>query len=126
MNWMDSITEVEMPDERLNQIGKTHRCVRGKEGIAVMTTEINITDTTMELWETDLKKISACRYLLSRAPGGKTDLTVEFFAPTSASCARRPTDEPRPPWVGVTASGASGRCFVDLLSLMELSHPDRV
>jgi hypothetical protein len=79
MNWMESITEVEMSDDQPNQIGKTHRCVRGKEGIAVMTAEIKITDTTMELWETDLKKISACRYLLTRAPDGKTDLAVEFF-----------------------------------------------
>jgi hypothetical protein len=44
-----------------------------------MTTEVKISDTTMELWETDLKKISACRYLLTRAPGGKADVAVELF-----------------------------------------------
>ena len=51
----------------------------GNDTIVVMTTEIKYSDTTMELWETDLKTISACRYLLTRAPGGKTDLAVEFF-----------------------------------------------
>ena len=34
---------------------------------------------TMELWETDLKKISACRYLLTRLPGGKTDVALELY-----------------------------------------------
>ena len=33
----------------------------------------------MELWETDLKKMMACRYLLTRARGDKTDIAVEFF-----------------------------------------------
>jgi hypothetical protein len=33
----------------------------------------------MEIWETDLKKTSSCRYLLTRAPGGKADLAVELF-----------------------------------------------
>lgn len=79
MNWMESVSKVEMSNDEPNQIGKTHRCVRGDEGIEVMTTEVKISDTTMELWETDLKKISACRYLLTRAPGGKTDIEVELY-----------------------------------------------
>ena len=79
MNWIEGATKVEMSDGQPNQIGKTHRCVRGDEGIALMTTDVKISDTTMELWETDLKKISACRYLLTRAPGGKADLAVELF-----------------------------------------------
>jgi hypothetical protein len=79
MQWMESISKVEMSNDQPNQIGKTHRCVRGDEGIEVMTTEIKVSDTTMELWETDLKKISACRYLLTRVPGGKADLAVEFY-----------------------------------------------
>jgi len=33
----------------------------------------------MEIWETDLKKTSSCRYLLTRVPGGKADLAVELF-----------------------------------------------
>ncbi len=79
MNWIEGATKVEMSNGQPNQIGKTHRCVRGDEGIALMTTDVKISDTTMELWETDLKKISACRYLLTRAPGGKADLAVELF-----------------------------------------------
>jgi len=79
INWMEGITKVEMSDDLPNHIGKTHRCTRGDDGIAVMTTEVKVTDTTMELWETDLKKMMACRYLLTRAPGGKTDLAVEFY-----------------------------------------------
>ena len=44
-----------------------------------MTTEVRVSDTTMELWETDLKKTMACRYLLTRAPGGRADVAVELF-----------------------------------------------
>jgi len=79
MNWIDGITRVEMPDAQPNHIGKTHRCVRGNEGSEVMTTEVKVSESTMELWETDLRKLSACRYLLVRAPGNKTDLSVELF-----------------------------------------------
>jgi len=79
MNWMAGVSRIEMSNEQPNQIGKTHRCVRGDEGVPVMTTDVRISDTTMELWETDLKKTSACRYLLTRAPGGKADLAVELF-----------------------------------------------
>ena len=79
MKWIDNITEVEMRDEEPNQIGKAHRCVRGGEGTEVVTTEVKITDTTMEVWELDLKKVGGCRYLLTRAPGGGTDLAVAFF-----------------------------------------------
>ena len=79
MNWIENISKVEMSNDQPNQIGKTHRCVRGDEGIEVMTTEVKISDTTMELWETDLKNTSACRYLLTRVPGGKADVAIEFF-----------------------------------------------
>ena len=68
-----------MSDDQPNHIGKTHRCVRGNEGTALMTNEIKISETTMELWETDLKKIMACRYLLTREPGDKTNLAVDLF-----------------------------------------------
>lgn len=44
-----------------------------------MTTEVKFSDSTMELWETDVKKISACRYLLTRLPGNKTDVVVELY-----------------------------------------------
>ena len=79
INWIEGATKVEMSNDQPNQIGKTHRCVRGEEGVELMTTEVKISDTTMELWETDLKKISACRYLLTRVPGGKADVAVELF-----------------------------------------------
>ena len=73
LNWIEGATKVEMSNDQPNQIGKTHRCVRGDEGVELMTTEVKVSDTTMELWETDLKKIMACRYLLTRVPGGKAD-----------------------------------------------------
>ena len=79
MKWIEGATGVEMSDDQPNHIGKTHRCVRGDEGVELMTTEVRTSDTTMELWETDLKKIMACRYLLTRAPGNKTDLAVDLF-----------------------------------------------
>ena len=79
INWIEGATKVEMSNDQPNQIGKTHRCVRGDEGVELMTTDVKISDTTMELWETDLNKIMACRYLLSRAPGGNADVAVELF-----------------------------------------------
>jgi Protein of unknown function (DUF2652)/Polyketide cyclase / dehydrase and lipid transport len=80
MNWMDAISKVEMSDDLPNQIGKVHRCVRGDDpGIAVTTTEVKVTDATMELWETDLKQMSACRYLLTRLPDDKANFAVEFY-----------------------------------------------
>jgi hypothetical protein len=78
INWIDGATRVEMSGEK-NYVGQTHRCVRGEEGVALTTTEVKVTDSTMELWETDLKKTSACRYLLTRLPDGKTDLAVELY-----------------------------------------------
>ena len=79
INWIEGATKVEMSNDEPNHIGKTHRCVRGEEGVELMTTEVKISDTTMELWETDLKKTMACRYLLTRVPGGKADVAVELF-----------------------------------------------
>ena len=79
MDWIHGVTKVEISGVEKNFIGQTHRCVRGEEGVALTTTEVKVTDSTMELWETDLKKISACRYLLTRLPDGKTDLAVELY-----------------------------------------------
>ena len=79
MDWIEGATRVEMSNDQPNQIGKTHRCVQGDGGIELMTTAVKISDTTMELWETDLKKISACRYLLTRAPGDKVDVALELY-----------------------------------------------
>lgn len=79
IRWIDGATEIEMSDDQPNHIGKTHRCVRGSEGTELMTSEIKVSDTTMELWETDLKRIMACRYLLTREPGDKTNLAVDLF-----------------------------------------------
>ena len=79
MNWIAGATRVEMSDEMPNHIGKTHRCVRGEEGVALTTTEVKVSESSMELWETDLKKVSACRYLLTRLPEGKTDVAVELY-----------------------------------------------
>lgn len=80
MDWMDGISRVEMSDDLPNKIGKVHRCILGEnDGISVRTTEIKVTDNTMELWETDLKNTSACRYLLTRAPGNTTEVTLELY-----------------------------------------------
>jgi uncharacterized protein DUF2652 len=80
MNWIAGVSKVEMSDDLPNQIGKTHRCVVGdNDGIAVMTTDVKVSDSTMEIWETDLKQMSACRYLLTRLPGNKSELAVELY-----------------------------------------------
>jgi hypothetical protein len=79
IDWIEGATRVEESDDHPNYIGKTHRCVRGEEGVELMTTEVKISNDTMELWETDLKKMSACRYLLTRTPDGKADVALELY-----------------------------------------------
>jgi hypothetical protein len=79
IRWIDGATKIEMSDDEPNHIGKTHTCVRGNEGTELTTSEVKVTDTTMELWETDRKKILACRYLLTREPSNRTNLAVDLF-----------------------------------------------
>ncbi len=79
MRWIDGVKAIEMRDEQPNHIGKTHRCVRDAGDPELVTSDVKIGDTTMELWETDVKKMGACRYLLTKLPDGTTELTLEFF-----------------------------------------------
>ena len=79
MNWIEGIKKVELRDDKLNQIGTRHRCVRGGGDPEIVTSDVKVTATTMELWETDVKKMGACRYLLKAAPGNATDAEVQFF-----------------------------------------------
>ena len=80
MQWVDGIVRVELPGDSANCIGTTHRYVRAAGDIAVMTSAMANTDTTFELWETDLKRTFALRWLLTRVAEGKTDLVVELFS----------------------------------------------
>lgn len=79
MQWIEGITEVDVRDQNLNQIGKVHRCVRGSDDPEMVTSEVKITPSSMEFWETDIKKIGAARYLVEHAPGNSTRLTLEFY-----------------------------------------------
>ena len=79
MKWIDGIKTVEFRDDLPNQIGKQHRCVREGKDPEVVTSEVRITDVTMEFWETDIKKMGALRYLLRRAAADTTDASLEFF-----------------------------------------------
>ncbi|HVY04628.1 MAG TPA: DUF2652 domain-containing protein [Burkholderiales bacterium] len=79
LDWIEGATRVDMSGDRENRIGKTHRCMRGEEGVELMTTEVKVSESTMELWETDLKKIMACRYFLTRTPGNATELALELY-----------------------------------------------
>lgn len=76
--WVDGIIRVELPDGAENLIGTVHRCVRADGVLTVMTSAMAHTDTTFELWETELQKRIALRYLLTRVADDKTDLAVEF------------------------------------------------
>lgn len=79
MRWMPGLSRVEMPEESPNHLGKHHRCVRGEAGTEVVTTEIKVSDAALELWETDLRQVSACRYLITRMPQDRAEITVEFY-----------------------------------------------
>jgi hypothetical protein len=79
MQWIDGIKGLEFRDESPNQIGKRHRCVRGGDDPEVVTSDVKVSPTSMEFWETDVKKMGAARYLVEPAPAGGTQLTLEFY-----------------------------------------------
>lgn len=78
MKWIEGIKSLEFRDQMPNHIGKTHRCVRDGDDPEVVTSDVKVSPTSMELWETDLKRMGACRYLLTKAPGNATDISLEF------------------------------------------------
>jgi hypothetical protein len=79
MQWEEGIKEIEIRDLGPNQIGKVHRCVRGDHDPDLVTSDVKITATTMEFWETDTRKMGTARYLVERSPGDSTRLTFEFY-----------------------------------------------
>jgi Protein of unknown function (DUF2652)/Polyketide cyclase / dehydrase and lipid transport len=79
MKWIAGIKQVQLHDPQPNQIGSVHRCVRAGGDPDLITTDVKITDTTMEFWETDVKKFACCRYLLRKTASNTTDVVVEFF-----------------------------------------------
>jgi hypothetical protein len=79
MKWIDGIKKVELHDDKPNRIGAVHRCVREGNDPDLVTSDVKVTDTTMEFWETDTGKMAACRYLLQKVPGNATELAMEFY-----------------------------------------------
>lgn len=79
LKWVEGATAVEQRDEHPNYVGKVHRCVRDGNDPELVTSDVKVGATTMELWETDVKKMAACRYLLTKTSGNATDVAVEFF-----------------------------------------------
>lgn len=79
MNWIAGVKKVELHDERPNQIGTRHRCIRDGGDPEIVTSDVKVTETTMELWETDVHKLGAARFLLSKAGGDTTDIALEFY-----------------------------------------------
>ena len=79
MKWIEGATEVQLRQEGVNRIGAVHRCVRSGGDPDLVTSDVKITDTTLEFWETDAKKIGACRFLLRRVATRETEVELEFF-----------------------------------------------
>ena len=80
MKWIDGIKEVQLRDNNPNHIGTRHKCVReGGGDPELVTSDVKISDAAMEFWETDVKKMATCRYLVQKTPDGATDLVVQFF-----------------------------------------------
>ena len=79
MNWMAGAKRVDVADGRPNHIGTKHRCVRDGGDPEVVTSEVSITDTSMEVWETDVRKLGAARFVLNKAHGDTTDVMIEFY-----------------------------------------------
>ncbi|MEP7058575.1 MAG: DUF2652 domain-containing protein [Caldimonas sp.] len=79
MQWIDGIKSIEFRDDRPNQIGKVHRCVREGNDPEVVTSDARIGEQALEFWETDTKRLGACKYSLTKAADGATDVVLEFF-----------------------------------------------
>ena len=79
MQWIEGIRKVELHDEGPNQIGTIHRCVRQGGDPEVITSDVRIEEGKIELWETDVRKMVAIRYLLETNARGGTDARVEAY-----------------------------------------------
>lgn len=79
MKWIEGIKRVELGSDQANYIGAHHVCVREGNDPEMVTSEVKVTDRTMELWETDTRKMAACRYLLRRTSEDATELTMQFY-----------------------------------------------
>jgi hypothetical protein len=79
MQWEEGIKDIEVRDQGPNQIGKVHRCVRGNHDPDLVTSDVKITATAMEFWETDTRKMGTARYLVEKASDESTRLTFEFY-----------------------------------------------
>ena len=85
MKWVAGIKSVQMPNDEPNHIGKVHRCVSDGGGDPeLVTSAIEVRPDTMALWETDVGKRAACRYLVTRLPGAASEVTVEFYVQGNA------------------------------------------
>ncbi len=78
-NWIDGIREVQLRDNKPNHIGTIHRCVREGNDPELVTSDVKITDRTMEFWETDVKRMVACRYYLEKVSNRSTKAVLELF-----------------------------------------------
>lgn len=81
MQWIDGIKSLEFRDPHPNHLGKRHRYVRSGDDPEVVTSDVKISPSAMELWETDVRKTSALRYLIEPAPIDATQLTLEIYVP---------------------------------------------
>jgi hypothetical protein len=85
MQWIAGIKSVQMSDDEPNHIGKVHRCVsEGGGDPQLVTSAIEVRPDTMALWETDVAKHAACRYLVTRLPGAASEIAVEFYVQGNA------------------------------------------
>ena len=79
MKWIEGVKRVEMGQDQSNFVGAHHVCVREGNDPELVTSSVKVTDRTMELWETDTRKMAACRYLLQETAGDATELTMQFY-----------------------------------------------
>jgi carbon monoxide dehydrogenase subunit G len=77
--WMHGVKEVRVNDGKPNHLGTVHRCVRGKGDSDMVTSDVKATETAMAFWETDVKKMAACRFALGKISDRSTKLLLEFF-----------------------------------------------
>jgi carbon monoxide dehydrogenase subunit G len=77
--WIDGVKEVRVSDGKPNHLGTVHCCVRGKADPDMVTSEVKATEAAMEFWETDVKKMAACRYALEKISDRSTKVLLEFF-----------------------------------------------
>jgi hypothetical protein len=79
VRWIAGATRVEVADGQPNHLGTRHRCIREGNDPELVTSDVQVSEAAMELWETDVRKTGSARFRLTPASADATDVSVTFY-----------------------------------------------